>query len=85
MELAVAEVQRGGKGRPLMEAAVADLTRAIDLDPAGTDAWCNRAAARFALRDFAGAEEDWTQAVRMDPSLAEELKPLIEKAREAKK
>jgi tetratricopeptide (TPR) repeat protein len=49
--------------------AVRSFTSAIESDPALADAWINRAAARFAKHEYAGALDDLTHAltIREDP------------------
>jgi tetratricopeptide (TPR) repeat protein len=52
-----------------LDEAVRSFTSAIESDPAFIDAWINRAAARFAKREYNGALDDLTHvlAIREDP------------------
>ncbi|MBI4617708.1 MAG: tetratricopeptide repeat protein, partial [Planctomycetes bacterium] len=50
--------------------AVADYTRAIELDPNYSRAYGNRGVARRAQGDVAGAVADFTRAIELDPSFA---------------
>jgi tetratricopeptide (TPR) repeat protein len=56
----------GAKGPPNLDAAIADFTRAIELDPKGTDALKKRAIARAAAHQE-GELEDLTRVVELDP------------------
>jgi tetratricopeptide (TPR) repeat protein len=51
-------------------AAIAELTRALALDPHLAGALCDRAAAKFNSGDFAGAVLDGTKAIELDPGFA---------------
>jgi tetratricopeptide (TPR) repeat protein len=53
------------------EAAIADFTEAIRLDPAFEDAYNNRGVARETSGDYAGAVEDYTALLQMHPGDAE--------------
>jgi tetratricopeptide (TPR) repeat protein len=46
-----------------LDGAASSFTLAIENDPKLVDAWINRASARFAKRDYAGALDDLTQAL----------------------
>lgn len=50
--------------------AIADLTKAIELDPNFADAYSNRGRARFATGDYPRAIADCTKAIELDPKLA---------------
>jgi tetratricopeptide (TPR) repeat protein len=51
------------------DGAIADATKAIEVDAKCADAWFNRARAKAGKRDAAGAVEDYTRAIEMDPKL----------------
>ena len=51
-------------------AAVADLDRAVEIDPANPRAHSARALVRHAQGNFAGAVADATRAIEIDPALA---------------
>ncbi|NJR65726.1 MAG: tetratricopeptide repeat protein [Leptolyngbyaceae cyanobacterium CRU_2_3] len=53
-----------------LEQAIADLNRAIQIDPNNADAYYNRGKARTEQRDAAGAIADYTESIRLDPTLA---------------
>ncbi len=48
--------------------AIADYTRALELDPAHVNAYVNRAVSRDQTGDHAGAIADYNSALRLDPS-----------------
>ncbi len=48
--------------------AIADFTRAIELNPADTSAYCNRGLCYAEHGDFAQAIADFTQAIELNPS-----------------
>jgi len=48
-------------------AALAEFSRAIELDPQLDYAYMGRAAARIALKDFAGAATDYSTAIEINP------------------
>jgi len=50
--------------------AVADFTRAIELDPNYAVAYNNRGAAKDELKDYIGAIEDCNKAIELDPNYA---------------
>ena len=52
------------------DGAIADYTRAIDLDPGRALAWSNRGIARDRKHDAEGAIADSTRALELDPTLA---------------
>ncbi len=52
------------------EGAIADLTKAIELDPSITVAWGQRGVARAKIGDFVGATGDATKTIELDPKLA---------------
>ena len=54
------------KGEP--ERAVADLNRALDLDPNDASAWYNRGIAYDDLGDRDHAIADYTRAIRLEPN-----------------
>ena len=51
--------------------AIADLTRAIELDPLLASAWANRGVARYRSGDRDGALADTSKAIELVPGLAE--------------
>ena len=52
-------------------AAVADYTRALEVEPANSFAYYNRGITRDRMGDFMGAVEDFTQAIALDPQNAD--------------
>ncbi len=50
------------------KAAVTEFSRAIELDPKLDYAYMGRAAARIALKDFAGAATDYSKVIESSPS-----------------
>src|SRR5215211_193376 len=60
------ERKRGGHA----EAAIADYTKAIELDPSLAEAFMRRAALRGAKSDYDGAIADNTKAIELNPNLA---------------
>ena len=54
-----------------LDGALAEFTRALDIDPAYAVAWNNRGATRHALGDLAGARLDFDQALEREPRYAE--------------
>ena len=48
-------------------AAIADFTRAIEIDPAFVPAYTNRAAVKYETGDYDGAIEDDTRAIELEP------------------
>ena len=64
--------QAGEKvGRDDVEGAIADCSRAIELDPGLAQAWAQRGAVRYRKGDWDGAIADATRAIELDPGLAE--------------
>jgi regulator of sirC expression with transglutaminase-like and TPR domain len=61
------------------EGAIADLTRAIELDPRNAEAWLNRGLAREKRNEIGGAIADFEQYVALSPSArdAEAVRKLI--------
>ncbi|HEY9835687.1 MAG TPA: tetratricopeptide repeat protein, partial [Vampirovibrionales bacterium] len=49
------------------EGAIADLTRAIELDPKFADAYTARGIARHRSEDYVGAVEDFTEVLEIQP------------------
>ncbi|MBI3271404.1 MAG: protein kinase [Planctomycetes bacterium] len=60
-----------GDLRTQLEAALQGLDRVLEKDPRRATACCERAIAREALRDLAGAAEDFGRARSLDPGLRE--------------
>lgn len=52
-------------------AALADYTRAIELDPQYAEAYYNRGVTHAKLNDYAAARADYTNAIELDPQYAE--------------
>jgi tetratricopeptide (TPR) repeat protein len=48
--------------------AIADYTRAIELDPRNVAAYTNRGMAREFSRDFDGARSDYARIMELDPA-----------------
>ncbi len=53
------------------EAAIADATEAIKLDPSNAKAWLERGISRNNQKDYEGAIEDCNQAVKIAPDFAD--------------
>jgi tetratricopeptide (TPR) repeat protein/predicted Ser/Thr protein kinase len=53
-----------------LEGAIADYTRAVELDPSDASSWNNRASARRDRGDLAGAMADYDRALKEDPGRA---------------
>ncbi len=51
--------------------AIADCTRALQMDPLAVDAWFLRAAAKMQQADYAGALADFTRVLEFDPKNAD--------------
>ncbi|MBI4612590.1 MAG: tetratricopeptide repeat protein [Planctomycetes bacterium] len=67
------EYEHRGTARSLqndLEGALADLTRAIELDPGLGSAYLNRGAVRKAMGDLEGAIADYTRAAEIGPARA---------------
>ena len=52
-----------------VDGTIADLTRAIELDPKFALAYARRAAMKLTRRDVAGAVSDASRAIALDPNL----------------
>jgi Tfp pilus assembly protein PilF len=61
------------------EAALADLNRAIEIDPLIPAAWEARGRLKESRMDYADAREDLKKAVELDPAREGEVGPLIRK------
>jgi hypothetical protein len=74
-QAAEAARHRGGQGlaRGAYDAAIADYTEAIRLDPRSADAFAARAEALMRKRDFARAVADLDEALRLRPGSAPAL------------
>ena len=64
------EAARGEVGAGQLDAAFADLSRAIELDPTLAIAWAERAAVRHERDDYDGELADATRAIELDPRIA---------------
>jgi len=53
-----------------LDLAIADHTRAIELDPGKTNNWIGRGVARLRKRDLDGALADFDQAIQLEPDNA---------------
>lgn len=53
-----------------LERAIADYTRAIELDPGDTDVWVGRGVARLRKADVDGAIADFDRAIQLEPDRA---------------
>ena len=53
--------------------AVADFSKALELNPKLASAYRNRAAAHHALGDAAKARDDYAASVRLEPASAEQV------------
>lgn len=62
-------IARGEKGDS--EGAIADFTKAIEINPRYAEAYYNRGVARFRRGDADGAIADYTRAIEIDPRLAQ--------------
>ena len=51
--------------------AIADLTKAIELDPDSANAYHNRGVLKATINDHYGAIEDYTKAIELDPDYTE--------------
>ena len=54
--------------------AIADYTKAIELDPDDASAYYNRGVAKNYLKDYYGAIADYTKAISLDPDNASAYK-----------
>ncbi len=50
--------------------AIADYTKAIEINPQYADAYNNRGAAKYSLKDTQGAIADYNKAIEINPQLA---------------
>jgi tetratricopeptide (TPR) repeat protein len=67
------EAFKSGRERSVkgdFDGAIADYSRAIELDPRYALAWGSRGAARAKKEDWDGAIADYTRAIELDPTLA---------------
>ncbi|MBI5778309.1 MAG: tetratricopeptide repeat protein [Planctomycetes bacterium] len=71
-------------GRKEYDNALKDLDKAIELNPDYDQAYQDRGLVRFDKTDFDGAIADWEQAIRLNPSFEKELRPEIDRARQAR-
>jgi tetratricopeptide (TPR) repeat protein len=53
------------------DGAIADYTKAIELNPKYVEAYCNRGTAELLKRDYDGAYADGNQAIAIDPKYAD--------------
>lgn len=53
------------------DGAIADYTKAIELNPKYSEAYCNRGNAKLLKRDYDGAYADGNQAIALDPKNAD--------------
>ncbi|MFZ1977884.1 MAG: tetratricopeptide repeat protein, partial [Bacteroidota bacterium] len=53
------------------QAAIADFTDAISLQPSYAEAYCGRGLAKYCLSDYQGAIADYTKAINLKPDFAE--------------
>lgn len=60
------------------EAAIADLSRAIELDPTCTVAWAGRAMSFEATGDLASAKRDYAKSIEIElrQEIARQARPL---------
>ena len=49
--------------------AIADYTKAIEINPKKDSAYFNRGNAKTALKDYFGAISDYTKAIELDPNM----------------
>ena len=53
------------------QGAIADLTKAIEINPMLADAFVIRGSAKFSLKDDQGAIADYTKAIEINPQYAD--------------
>jgi len=70
-------------GRKGYDKAIADFTKAIELDPANLYFNCSRGVAYFEKGDYDRAIADFETALRLDPN-DEEVKNVLGKVRQLK-
>jgi tetratricopeptide (TPR) repeat protein len=76
-----------GRGTALMQSgkmdkAIADFTRAIELDPEIVWAYYNRGLARVYIGNESDAQKDFSECLKLRPDLKAELDAKIDLARE---
>jgi tetratricopeptide (TPR) repeat protein len=54
--------------------AIADLDKAIEIDPNDAVVYYNRGITKNELKDYSGAKEDFDKALAIDPNITESLK-----------
>ncbi len=47
------------------QGAISDYTKAIEINPGFSDAYCNRGSAKNELKDYSGAISDYTKAIEL--------------------
>ena len=67
-----------------IDGEIADYTKAIEIRPDYAEAYYGRGFIKGKKGDYDGALKDWEQAIRLNPSYEKELRPAIEKAKQAK-
>lgn len=68
------DLNKSGFDKYLMsdyDGAIADYTKAIELNPKYVEAYCNRGTAELQKRDYDGAYADGNQAIAIDPKYAD--------------
>ena len=51
--------------------AVADYSKAIELNPNYSEAYVNRGISKYVLQDYQGAIADYSKAIELNPNLSE--------------